>query len=100
MSGGSWNYLCDKIAEASTRLCESDDQLRVLFGEHLAEVSRAMHAIEWVDSADYSPGDEYDAILSVLRPNTPAYEEALNIIWDRSPHNSKNKEAKSEQNRG
>jgi hypothetical protein len=39
--------------------------LRAWFVEHLRLVSQAMHDIEWVDSGDYGPGDEVDALEKV-----------------------------------
>jgi len=39
--------------------------LRAWFVEHLRLVSTAMHDIEWVDSGDYGPGDEVEALERV-----------------------------------
>lgn len=39
---------------------------RAWFVEHLHLVSQAMHDIEWVDSGDYGPGDEVEALEKVL----------------------------------
>ena len=38
---------------------------RVWFAEHLRVIANAMHAVEWVDSGDYGPGDEVAAIVAV-----------------------------------
>ena len=68
MSGGSWNYVCYKVADAANRLVEDKCPYRRAFGLHLGLVSEALHDIEWVDSADKSPGDEIEAILQVIKP--------------------------------
>lgn len=61
MSGGSYDYICHKISgiELSNR---TTDPRRAAFQKLLRLVGKAMHDIEWVDSSDYGPGDEYAAI--------------------------------------
>ncbi len=63
MSGGSMNYLYSQLeyARFSTETPE-----RRAFAKHLALVAKALHDIEWVDSGDYGPGDEIDAIRACL----------------------------------
>lgn len=66
MSGGSWDYCYQNVNEVADRLCISPNPLRRAFGRHVALVAKALHDIEWVDSCDYSEGDEVDAIYAVL----------------------------------
>ena len=63
MSGGSMEYLYSKV-EAATFLCQTPE--RQAFAAHLKLVAKALHDIEWVDSDDYGPGDENDAIRACL----------------------------------
>lgn len=63
MSGGSMEYLCFKVESAEF---ERNTPLRTRFAEHLKLVGKALHDIEWVDSGDYGPGDEDDAIEACL----------------------------------
>jgi hypothetical protein len=78
MSGGSWDFLYSKVADAADRLIDEDDLedsenitpeaklLREKFGQHLRLVAEALHDIEWVDSGDCSPGEEIDSIIDVI----------------------------------
>jgi hypothetical protein len=63
MTGGSMNYLYSQLQYAEFK---EDTHLRKLFREHLNKVAEALHDIEWVDSADYGPGDEEAAIIACL----------------------------------
>ena len=64
MSGGSMNYLYSKLEyEASFREYTPE---RRAFAKHLKLVAKALHDIEWVDSGDYGPGDEIEAIRACL----------------------------------
>ena len=64
MSGGSMNYIYSKLEyEANFR---QDTPERRAFAKHLELVIKALHDIEWVDSADYGPGDENEAIRACL----------------------------------
>jgi len=63
MSGGSMDYLYSKLEYATF---QTDTPLRRAFRKHLDKVAKALHDIEWVDSADYGPGDEEEAIRACL----------------------------------
>jgi len=65
MSGGSMDYVYFRVEEAAEKVSEST-ALRAQFKAHLALVARALHDIEWVDSADYGPGAEDEAIRACL----------------------------------
>jgi len=67
MSGGEYQYIYMKIAEAADMLeTHKDNPLRMAFAIHLRKVAEAMHDIEWVDSRDMAPGEEYPAIVKAL----------------------------------
>lgn len=71
MSGGSYNYLYSRIEDASHQVDSrgrTTSPLRAAFAQHLLLVAEAMRMVEWVDSGDYSPGDENDAIRACLSP--------------------------------
>jgi hypothetical protein len=64
MSGGSMNYLYLRIdSDAKFALNTAE---RRAFAKHLLLVTQALHDIEWVDSADYMPGDDSEAIRACL----------------------------------
>lgn len=65
MSGGSMNYLYSKLEYASFDLSTPE---RRAFRAHLQKVAKALHDIEWVDSGDFGPGDENQAIRDCLSP--------------------------------
>ncbi len=65
MSGGSMNYLYSRIEMDAT--FEQNTPLRKAFAKHLEMVCKALHDIEWVDSCDYGPGDENEAIRACLQ---------------------------------
>lgn len=71
MSGGAYDYLYSRIDSFAGHMVTQDCSYRQKFAEHLIKVARAMHDIEWVDSGDYGPGREFQAIQKVLddRPN-------------------------------
>lgn len=81
MSGGSMNYLYSKIEyEASF---EENTPERKAFAKHLVKVAKALHDIEWVDSCDYGPGDDAEAIRACLGPAMvleAAIEEAREVL--------------------
>lgn len=64
MSGGSMNYLYSKLEYDAT--FRTDTPERKAFAKHLQLVVNALHDIEWVDSGDYSLGDENEAIRACL----------------------------------
>jgi hypothetical protein len=70
VSGGSHDYaythVTDFIDGMDGRGEHGDTPLRLAFKVLLGLVSQAMHDIEWVDSYDYSPGDEDEAIRKCL----------------------------------
>ncbi len=66
MSGGSMDYLYSKV-EMDGVFRQTTPERRA-FAKHLKLVVKALHDIEWVDSCDYSPGDETAAILACLSP--------------------------------
>lgn len=63
MSGGSMDYLYQKLDWVGFN---TDTPERAAFRKHLALVAKALHDIEWVDSSDYGPGDESEAIRACL----------------------------------
>lgn len=67
MSGGSMNYVYSKVETAASDIRCNDHKtlLRLKFAELLDVVAQALHDIEWVDSSDYGPGDENEAIRRV-----------------------------------
>ena len=75
MSGGSMDYLYSRVQDAAFR---ENTALRRAFRRHLDLVSKALHDIEWVDSADYGPGDEEESIRAVIG----AHGELAQLIAD------------------
>jgi hypothetical protein len=74
MSGGSWDYAYKTVESFANRLLAESreidrelDPLRGEFAKHLLDVAKAMHDIEWVDSADKAAGDEREAILNAFQ---------------------------------
>jgi len=63
MSGGSMNYLYSRLEYAEFT---ADTPERRAFARHLKLVAKALHDIEWVDSGDFGPGDENEAIRACL----------------------------------
>ena len=51
--------------EESAPIIAKARELREWFVGHLELVARAMHDIEWIDSGDYGPGDEIEALEKV-----------------------------------
>lgn len=76
MSGGSHDYAFRHVETFADAMRRSPDPLRRAFATHLVLVAKAMHDIEWVDSADYMPDDEYEAIRAVLGANADAAQMA------------------------
>lgn len=69
MSGGSYDYAYHFVRDMAEEILvrEKTFELRRAFARHMLDVADAMHAIEWVDSGDFSPGDEVAAIEKALR---------------------------------
>jgi hypothetical protein len=78
MSGGSYQYAFEKIEYLADDI-RGTTLLRRAFKTHLQKVAKACHDIEWVDSCDYAPGDENEAIKACLGEMTGflILEEAL-----------------------
>lgn len=71
MSGGSYDYAYAVVERFASRMKPDSggdrSDLRERFAEILDDVSAAMHAVEWVDSGDWVPGDEDEPIKRLLR---------------------------------
>lgn len=86
MSGGSMNYLYSKLEYDATFSLDTPE--RRAFAKHLQLVAKALHDIEWVDSGDYGPGDDEEAIRAclgegrVLEAAIEAAEKALRVLQD------------------
>ena len=68
MSGGAYNYASfqlDRFIKEFEKSLKNDSR-RIMFNSLLKLVSKAIHEIEWVDSGDCSPGDEYKSIDKVF----------------------------------
>lgn len=65
MSGGSYDYVYGRIDEIELRHADKDPR-RAAFQKLLKLVAKAMHDIEWVDSCDYGPGGDHEAIDACL----------------------------------
>lgn len=82
MSGGSLDYISDKLDDVSARLStRKEADLRAL-GAHVQKLARVLHDVEWFlsdDTGDYSP-DNIRALLgptAVLEQVTEDAERAL-----------------------
>jgi hypothetical protein len=71
MSGGSYDYAFGKIEDLAGQIRQTTP-LRKAFVTHLRKVAKACHDIEWVDSGDCGPGEEYAAIRACLGKSGPA----------------------------
>jgi len=86
MSGGSYDYIYSRIDDAadSIEARHFGSPLHTAFAAHLRQCSKAMHDIEWVDSGDYSPGDEAESIIEVLGGrgglNSSAVEQTAKLL--------------------
>ena len=74
MSGGYWNYEDQRIGDFAERLLEDDDALVRALGQHLADLGRVLHDIDWQRSGDTSSWDR--AALHRLLPPGAAVEAA------------------------
>lgn len=68
--------------EEARRICAQIDAHRLWLADLLELVAQALHDVEWVDSADYGPGDEVAAIRALMRPDVSAIE---GIDWPPPP---------------
>lgn len=66
MSGGSYDYAYSRVENMAQDPFLTTTPERRAFASLLNDVAEAMHDIEWVDSGDYSPGDENAAIERCL----------------------------------
>lgn len=66
MSGGSWEYFYSRLDNVADQLIGQEDPLRILLGHRLKLCAEALHDIEWVDSCDYSKGDDHASIKVAL----------------------------------
>lgn len=84
MSGGSLNYAYSQVENiAYDVLRRADTNLHKAFAKHLLKVAKALYALEWVYSSDYSYGDEVEAIREVITRSEEiesAKEEAKKLI--------------------
>lgn len=68
MSGGEYDYFFGKIEDLSEEIRNKDTDIRrSAFCRLLKLISEALYAIEWVDSGDWSDGEEYEAIDNVFK---------------------------------
>lgn len=58
------NYLYSRIESDAVFSLHTPE--RRAFARHIQLVVKALHDIEWVDSSDYGPGDENEAIRACL----------------------------------
>ena len=67
MSGGSLDYVCYKIDDAVDAIEKrATTTLQKAFAQHLKDVAKALHDLEWVFSGDYGAGDETEALSKVV----------------------------------
>lgn len=87
MSGGHYGYVCHKIDDIELQI--NNNPKRRMFQQLLKLVATAMHDIEWVDSGDYSRGDENEALDAVFRflrgdaetkAKAVAYDEVVKLV--------------------
>jgi hypothetical protein len=68
VSGGSYDYAYSnleyKFIDEFRK--NANTPQRKAFLKHMEKVTKAMHDIEWVDSGDYGPCDENDAIMACI----------------------------------
>lgn len=68
MSGGSYDYFYSTLeSEYIYRLSKrANTPERKAFVKHLHKIAEAMKAIEWVDSGNWSNGDENESIMACI----------------------------------
>lgn len=74
MSGGSYEYFFLKLQEFAADVADraKSNPRRLAFAELMKLAAEAAHAIEWVDSCDFGPGDE-DAPIDILFAKAKKY---------------------------
>jgi hypothetical protein len=65
MSGGSLNYIYLKLESEIHNIEDTSPELKA-FKSHLVKVVKALHDIEWVQSGDYSEGQELESIRACI----------------------------------
>ncbi len=78
MSGGSWDYVHSVFQRTADNLSTSKISLRRALGKRIELIAKAMHDIEWVDSSDYSDGDDEEAIKKAIGEGWPS--ENLEVV--------------------
>lgn len=67
MSGGSLDYVYDKVEDAAGNVRGRGTRSEhFAFADHLEKVAKALHDFEWMLSSDTSPGSEIPAIMEVI----------------------------------
>ena len=67
MSGGSLDYVCYRLDDAiDTIERRATTTLQKAFAQHLKDVAKALHDLEWVFSGDYSEGQEVESLRKVI----------------------------------
>jgi len=74
MSGGSHDYAYRHVEQFADEIdwrpnLDAPDGpgiIRQAFADHLRQVAKAMHAIEWVDSSDWAPEHEIEPIALAM----------------------------------
>ena len=80
MSGGSMDYVYRKVEDACGAF-QSTNPHREAFKSLLWNVARALRSIEWVDSGDWGPGDEIEAIEACI-----STADVLAVSIERAEH--------------
>ena len=86
MSGGSYNYVYSKIADAADEICLKGNcsctspALRKAFAKHMRLVAKAMRAIEWNDSGDGD--DREDDLIRACLPKNAELSAAILLAVD------------------
>jgi hypothetical protein len=65
MSGGSLNYIYLKLESEIHNIEDTSPEVKA-FKSHLVKVVKALHDIEWVQSGDYSEGQELESIRACI----------------------------------
>lgn len=67
MSGGSLDYVCYRVDDAvDTIEKRATTPLHKAFAQHLRDISKALHDLEWVFSGDYCEGQEVESLKKVV----------------------------------